>query len=223
MRTASNPLGARGHVVLVDVSPRRSRCAAGPGASARSVPGVGCRCRSACLAVAVTPRVDDDEPRRPRSRIAVEVADERRHGLGHVAADEQDRVGAGEVGDREGQAAVHAEGAVGGRGGRGHAEPAVVVDLAGPQRHPGELAELVGLLVGEPAAAEHGDARRGRARPGRARIRSATGRAPRPSRAGLGRTGAGVVSRSAAGQQLAGGPALLAQAARVGRDVLAAG
>ena len=38
-----------------------------------------------------------------------------------------------------------------------HAEAAVVVDLRGAQRDPGELAELVGLLVGQPAAAEAAD------------------------------------------------------------------
>ncbi len=44
----------------------------------------------------------------------------------------------------------------GGRG-RGHAEPAVVVDARGPERHPGELAQEIGLLVGEGAASENAD------------------------------------------------------------------
>src|SRR6478609_575216 len=38
--------------------------------------------------------------------------------------------------------------------GRRHAEPAVVVDVAAAQRDPDELAELVGLLVGQATAAE---------------------------------------------------------------------
>ena len=59
--------------------------------------------------------------------------------------------------EREREAAVDAERPVAGRRGRRHAEPAVVVDAGGAEGEPGELAELVGLLVGEPAAAEHGD------------------------------------------------------------------
>ena len=66
-------------------------------------------------------------------------------------------VGAVEVLERERQPAVDAEGAVAGGGGRRHAVPAVVVDAARAEREPGELAELVGLLVGEAAAAEHAD------------------------------------------------------------------
>ena len=40
---------------------------------------------------------------------------------------------------------------------RGHAEAAVIVDVAGIQADAGELAEQIGLLVGEPAAAEQAD------------------------------------------------------------------
>ena len=63
-----------------------------------------------------------------------------------------------------------------------HAPPAVVVDLAGAERDPGELAELVGLLVGQSAAAEDRDGvgpvtPRGASAAGRR-----PGRAPRPSR-----------------------------------------
>ena len=59
--------------------------------------------------------------------------------------------------ERERQAAVNAEGAhPGGRRG-GHAEPAVVVDARGAEGQPGELAQHVGLLVGEAAAAENAD------------------------------------------------------------------
>jgi hypothetical protein len=89
---------------------------------------------------------------------AVEVAGRRRHRLGEVGADEDDDVGVLDVGQREGQPPVHPERAGGGGGGRAHAPAAVVVDLAGAERDPGELPELVGLLVGEAAAAEHGHA-----------------------------------------------------------------
>ena len=66
--------------------------------------------------------------------------------------------------DRERQPAVDAEGPVARRRGRRHAEPAVVVDVPGAERDPRELAELVGLLVGQPAAAEDADRSRRRAR-----------------------------------------------------------
>ena len=59
--------------------------------------------------------------------------------------------------ERERQAAVDAERAVAGGRRRRHAEPAVVVDAARAEREPGELAELVGLLVREAAAAEDAD------------------------------------------------------------------
>ena len=62
-----------------------------------------------------------------------------------------------EVLERERKPPVDAERPVAGRRGRGHAEPAVVVDAARAQGEPGELAELVCLLVGEATAAEHGD------------------------------------------------------------------
>ena len=82
-----------------------------------------------------------------------------------------------EVGDRERQPAVDAERAVAGRRGGRHAEPAVVVDARGAERQPGELAELVRLLVGEAAAAEDAD----RIRPVLARGWRAGGRRSRSS------------------------------------------
>ena len=83
-----------------------------------------------------------------------------------------------------GMPAVDAErpGRCGGR--RGHAEPAVVVDVRRAQPDPGELAQLVGLLVGQPAAAEAAH----RVRPVRAWVardgRRRPGPAPRPSSPG---------------------------------------
>ena len=101
------------------------------------------------------PRVDDDEP--SGLARAEQVGDERRHRRGDIRTEQQDRARVVEVLDRERQPAVDAERAVsGGCGGR-HAEPAVVVDARRAERDPGELAELVGLLVGEPATAEHAD------------------------------------------------------------------
>ena len=101
------------------------------------------------------PGVDDHEP----AALAGpgQVLDGRGHGLGDVGAEEEHGLGAAEVGERERQPAVDAEGPVGaGRGAR-HAEPAVVVDVRGPQDRPCELAEGVRLLVRQPSAAEHGD------------------------------------------------------------------
>ncbi len=103
-----------------------------------------------------TPRVDDhDLPAALPERV--EVARGRRHGLGQVGADEDDDVGLLDVGQRERQPPVQAEGPRPGRRGRRHAPAAVVVDLRGAERDPGELAELVGLLVGQPSPAEDRD------------------------------------------------------------------
>ena len=101
------------------------------------------------------PGVDDDQAAGVAGPL--EVLDEGRHGLGDVGAEHQDGAGGVEVREREREPAVQAEGAHAGRGGRGHAEPPVVVDPRGAQSQPGELAQLVGLLIGEAAAAEHAD------------------------------------------------------------------
>ena len=102
------------------------------------------------------PRVDDHDPAAPLAE-PVEVARGRRHGLGEVRPDQDHDVGLLDVGERERQPAVDPEGLVAGGGRRRHAPAAVVVDLAGAQRDPGQLAELVGLLVGEPTTAEDRD------------------------------------------------------------------
>lgn len=101
-------------------------------------------------------RVDDDQRAAVLLQLG-EVAQGGWHGLGKVGADQDHAAGARYVLQGEGQTPVEAEGALVGGGGRGHAEAAVVVDLRGPQGDPGELAERVGLFVGEPAAAEHPD------------------------------------------------------------------
>ena len=98
--------------------------------------------------------------------------------------------------------------------------------LRGAQRDPRELAQLVGLLVGQPAAAEHRHGVRARAlaRIAAQPVGDEVERA-RPSVAGSSspshRGPAGVVSRSGALQDRGGGPALLAQPAAVGREVAA--
>ncbi len=101
-------------------------------------------------------RIDDDE-RAAAGLLRVEVAHEGRHRLGRVAAGEQHDVGALEILEREGQAAVEAEGLVRGRRARRHAVAAVVVDVGRADGDPRELAEEVGLLVGQGAAAEDAD------------------------------------------------------------------
>ena len=93
----------------------------------------------------------------PRWRCCLEILHERRHRVGGVAADQQDRLGPRNVRQRERQAAIDPERAQARRRGGRHAEAPVVVDIGGPQRHARELAEHVGLLVGEAAAAEHAD------------------------------------------------------------------
>ena len=100
-------------------------------------------------------RVDHDEPAALADRS--EVLDGRRHRVGQVAAEQQHRVAVLQVGQRERQPAVDAESAVRRRSGRRHAEPAVVVDHPGAQGEPGELAQLVRLLVRQATTAEDGD------------------------------------------------------------------
>ena len=125
------------------------------------------------------PGVDDDVLRAAGPAL-VEVLHRRRHGVGRVAAHQDDDVGGGDVLQREGHAAVEAERPVGRARRRGHAEAAVVVDGAGAQGDAGELAELVGLLVGQRAAAEAADGVAAVAWPGCARWRRPAGRARRP-------------------------------------------
>ena len=196
-----------------------------PLASARSVPGSGCRCRAALRAVAVR-RGSTTTCWAPRVAARVEVLHRRRHGVGRVAADQDDDVGLGDVAERERHAAVEPERPVGRARGRGHAEPAVVVDGAGAQRDAGELAELVGLLVGQRAAAEAAD--------GVAAVRGlgALDRRDQPVEGvvpgGLDQRAGAVAGRRAdqraeqplgVVEQLGGRPALGAQAAPVGREV----
>ncbi len=101
------------------------------------------------------PRVDDDEP--AAGAGALQVRQERRHRVADVRPEQQHRVGGVEIGERERQAAVDAERAIRGGRCRRHAEAAVVVDAGRAQRDARELAELVRLLVREPAAAEDPD------------------------------------------------------------------
>ena len=96
----------------------------------------------------------DDDQLPAGAALRVEVLHRRGQRLGHVAADEEDHVGVGDVRERERQPTIDAEGRVGGGGRRCHAEPAVVVDVASAERDPRELAEQVALLVGQRAAAE---------------------------------------------------------------------
>jgi hypothetical protein len=83
-----------------------------------------------------------------------EVLHGHREALGHVAAGDDHEVGLQQVGPGV-AGPVDAEGLLVGRGRRDHAQPPVVVDVAGAQRHPGELAHQIGLLGGHAGPAEH--------------------------------------------------------------------
>ena len=193
------------------------------------MPGTGCEVDAGAVlgepGGGRRPRVDDDQPA-ARARPG-QVLDEGRHRRGEVGADEEHGVRTPEVGQREGQAAVDAEGAVGPGGGRGHAEPAVVVDVRRAQHDPGELAQRVGLLVRQPAAAEHRDGvvavlrlDRGQARVHEVERLVPGGRLQRP--ASPARTRPPHQRRREAvgrGEDRCRGPALLAQAAAVRREV----
>lgn len=102
-----------------------------------------------------TARVDHDQAA-PLAHRA-EMLHRRRHGVREIAAQQHQDLAVVQVAQREGQPAVETEGPVGSCRRRGHAEPAVVVDVLGAQGESGELAELVGLLVGESPTAEDGD------------------------------------------------------------------
>ena len=171
------------------------------------------------------PRVDDDVGG-PLLPARVEPLHRRRHGGRRVGPDEEDRLGLGDVGQRERQPPVDTEGPVGRGRGRRHAEPAVVVDHRRPQRYPSELAEGVRLLVRQPAAAEAADRvppvrllglsdaghdRGERLVPGRRTERA--GPFPRDGAQQWGEQALRMV------QQGGGGPALRAEATAVGRKV----
>ena len=210
--------GARGDVVLVDRARRRSTRCSRPRASAQ----VGARAPAAGAASARSGgrRYAAGRSRRrwpPRSRSRSRCARPRRHRLGQVGADQHQHVGLLEVGQRERQPAVDPEGPVAGRRGRRHAEPAVVVDLAGAAARPGRTCR-----AGRPSRWSARRRRRPRPRPAPCAARSARSRPATRSSASsqVGRRAArrsprsrtsGVVSRSRWPQQPGRGPALAAQ------------
>ncbi len=127
-----------------------------PLASAASVPGVSCRCSEASFAVADR-RGSTTMSLPPRRRCSSKYCISGGMVSAGIAADQKHRRGPRNVLQRERQAAIDPERTQPRRGGRRHAEAAVVVDVGGPQRDAGEFAQHVGLLVGEAAAAEHAD------------------------------------------------------------------
>ena len=122
------------------------------------MPGVGCRWmpRPSSVSRAVAVRRGSTTIRPLASCAPERWPDERRHGGGHVRAQEENGGCRVEVAQREREASVDAERAVARGGRRGHAETAVVVDAARTEGEAGELAQLVRLLVGETATAEDG-------------------------------------------------------------------
>ena len=121
-RTASKP-AVRAAMKSRSIKPSRMAMWSSPLASAASVPGVSCRCSCAAAAVAVA-RGSATISLPPRAPLLLEILHDRRHRLGGVGANQQDRFGPRDVLEREGQAAIDAEGAQAGGGGRGHAEAA---------------------------------------------------------------------------------------------------
>ena len=208
---------------------RRGPRRAGRGRGPRSDDQVGARHRLEVQPLAVlrevrrgaAARVDDHEATTPAD--VREVCDGGRHRLGEVAAEQEHRIGAAEVGQREGQAAVDAEGPVGGCRGAAHAEPAVVVDVRRAEGNAGELAQLVSLFVGEPAPAEHGHGVGSVPLRGCGSSRSAT-RSRASSQLGRHQVAVGAAHQGGGEpvgrrQHLGAGPALLAQPAPVRGEV----
>ena len=70
---------------------------------------------------------------------------------------QQHGLGTRDIGDRERQAAIDAEGFQPGRRGRGHAETSVIIVVGRSDRDSREFPEQVGLFVGQAATPEHGD------------------------------------------------------------------
>ncbi len=89
--------------------------------------------------------------------LGLEVLHQRRHRFGGVGTCEQNYCGARDVLEWKRQPSIDAEGAHRRRGRRRHAEASVVVDVGRAEPDPRELAEQVGLFVGQRAAAEHGN------------------------------------------------------------------
>ena len=173
--------GARGDVVVVDEPLVDEHVGQG-----EQHDEVGARHRGEVDAGAVVgepgrrrrPRVDHDQTAaRPGPG---EVLDEWRHRRGGVRPDDEHGVRAPEVGEREGEAAVDPQGAVGPGGGRRHAEPAVVVDVRRAQHDPSELAQACRPSRWSARPRRTPRPRRGRALPGWRPGASARGRAPRP-------------------------------------------
>ncbi len=101
------------------------------------------------------PRVGDDQGA-AGALLRLEELHERRHRFGGVAADEQDDLRTRDVVERKGQPAIDPERAHGRGCRRRHAEPPVVVDVGRAKPDARELADEIGLLVRQRAAAEHG-------------------------------------------------------------------
>ncbi len=165
------------------------------------------------------PRVHDDQSATgagPR-----QVAEQWGHGRGDVGAQEKDRVRLVQIGDRKRKAAIDAECAVSRCGRARHAEPTVVVDATRAERDPGELSELIRLLVREAAAAEDGhrvgtafEAKRQKA-PGDVIQRLVPRDFLEPVRAASERCRHALRMP----EQFRRGPAFLAEASAVGREV----
>ena len=214
-------------VRVCDEAARRSACRwiatwSSPLASAASVPGVSCRCRWATAAVAVR-RGSATISLPPRRRCASKYCMTGGMVVGGVAADQQDRLGAGNILQRERQAAIDPECAQAGRGGRRPCRSGRCSRCSRSAARRGRICRAVGLLVGETAAAEDGDA----SGPCAAWIRAEACRddAERLVQAGRPEFAVGRIAHQGRGQpvgrveQVRGGPALAAQAAFVGREV----
>ena len=178
-RTSSKPV-VRAATYSSSTSPSATSTCRTPRASARSVPGTGCTNTSARSAVGVR-RGSITTTLPPRARSASRW----RAAGGMVSARFDPTRTSTSVcstsASGNGSPRSRPKARLPARRGRRHAPAAVVVDLAGAERDPGELAELVGLLVGQPAAAEHGD-RVGPALGLESRAAAPrSGRAPRPS------------------------------------------
>ena len=135
------------------IQPRSIMTCSIPLKTPMSPPGRTGMKRSALRAIGVMRGIEHDELAAVLARLPQVVGGDGR-ALGDVGARDQDDLGLRDVAPGIG-AAVNAKDLLRRRAGRDHAEPPVVVDVGGAQRHSRELAHQVGLLVGERRAGQH--------------------------------------------------------------------
>lgn len=101
------------------------------------------------------PWIDRDHPRPSTAGLVDRRRQHHRIRIGEIGADDDDHIRMGQLGQWSHRPVASERRHVRAPG-RDHAEPAIVVDVAGAERESCELAHEVGLLVGQRTARQHG-------------------------------------------------------------------